>query len=266
MAQPGRPASPGFTAAQAARFRRIFRNQCAFIGASNMDVGNAVDEFGLAGKADGLTLLQNALSSTRKLTHRVARIIVAGLFLGDSGRRAERFEKQKFALTTLGGALYAYRAWDPHPAIPAFIPLEAVDRLAAHLAFGRPALRKIVSERLRTDAPAMGQAWCERVRRTPIPGTTPRILEFIELIEGLVRAEFAIEPPELMFSLGREFDILHRERPDLTRHFLRELARAHAIDARSKPRAAIAETIRGATRQMERPKKKTPTATQRRKR
>ncbi|MHB8195862.1 MAG: hypothetical protein ACYDFQ_07250 [Vulcanimicrobiaceae bacterium] len=179
--------------------------------------------------------MQNALSPARKLTHRVARIIVAGLFLGGSGCTAERFEKEKSALTRLGGAMYAYHAWDPDPAIPAFIPIEAVDRLAARLAPGRPALRKKLGQRLRAEAPAMGRAWCERVRRTPIAGTTPRIIEFIKLCEGLVRAEFAaIEQPE-MFSLGPEFGVLHRERPDLTQDFLRELARAHSIDARSKP-------------------------------
>jgi hypothetical protein len=234
----GRPASPGFTAAQAASFRRIFRNQCAFIGATNKGVGRAIDDFGIAGNADGLTVLQNALSPARKLTQRVARIIVAGLFLGDSERTAERIEKQKCALTALGGALYTYRAWNPRPAIPAFIPLDAVDRLAAQLAAGRPALRKMLSQRLRAEAPAMGRAWCERVRRTPIASTTARIIEFVELMEGLVRTEFAAsyaEPQELMFSLGPEFGVLHRERPDLTQDFLRELARAHAIDARSKP-------------------------------
>ncbi|MHB1549593.1 MAG: hypothetical protein ACYCX6_00130 [Vulcanimicrobiaceae bacterium] len=240
MGRPGRPASLGFTAAQAARFRRLFRNQRALVGASNRDIGRAINKFRIAGKADGLTVLQNALSPARKLTHRAARIIVAGLFLGDSVRTTGFFEikRRQFALSTLGGALYGDRAWDPHPAIPAFIPLDAVDSLAARLADGRPALRKILSQRLRAEAPAMGRAWCERVRRTPIAGTTPRILEFIQRIEGLVRAEFSVsnvEPPELMFSLGPEFGILHRERPDLTQDFLHELARAHHIDARSNP-------------------------------
>jgi hypothetical protein len=216
----------------------MFRNQRAFIGASNRAVGRAIDKFKIAGKADGLTVLQNALSPARKLTHRAARIIVAGLFLADRGRTAERLEKQQFALTTLGGAMFAYHAWDPHPAIPAIIPLEAIDRLAERLAPGRPALRKMLSRRLHAEAPSMGRAWCERVRRTPMAGTSPRIIEFIELIEGLVRAEFPashLEPPGLMFSLGPEFTILHRERPDVTQDFLRELARAHAIDARSNP-------------------------------
>lgn len=236
----GRPASPGFTAAQAANFRRIFRKQRDFIGASNKDVGQGIDDFRIAGEADGFTVLQNALSSARKLTHRVARIIVAGLFLGESVRITDFFEikRQQFALTTLGGALYAYRAWDPNPAIPAFIPLDAIDRLAARLAAGRPGLRKTLSQRLRAEAPAMGRAWCERIRLTPIAGSTPQIIEFIQRIEGLVRAEFAVlnvEPPEPMFSLGPEFGILHRERPDVTQDFLRELARAHHIDARSKP-------------------------------
>lgn len=134
--------------------------------------------------------------------------------------------------------MFAYHALDPQPAIPAFIPFEVIDRLVDRLAPRGPALRKRLSQTLRADAPAMGRAWCERVRRTPIAAKTPRIIEFIELIEGLVRTDFPAqldEPHGLMFSLGPEFDVLHRERPDLTEDFLRQLARAHAIDARNNP-------------------------------
>lgn len=256
IGRPGRPASPGFTQAQARKFRSIFRKECVSIGVSNTNVGRAIEDYELVGRADGLTVLQNALSPARKLTHRTARILVAGLFLaaerfekrlerlGDEfvriidGAIDLRFEKQKLALVTLGGAMYAYHAWDPDPAIPAFIPLEAIDHLAGRLAPKRPGLKKALSQKLRADAPAMARAWCERLRRTPIKGSTPQIIDFIERLERLVRAEFPspqIEPYGLLFSLGSEFEVLRRERPDLTQHFLQQLSRAHSIDARSQP-------------------------------
>ena len=234
MARLGRPASPGFTSVEASTFRRIFRSQCSNVGASHGDIGRAIDEYGLADNADGVTVVQNALAPARKLTHRTARIIVAGLFLAESVRMTQPLERQQLALTTLGGAMYAYRAWGPDPAIPAFIPLDAIDALASRLSDGRPALRKLLSRRLHAEASTFARAWCEHVRRTPITRTTSQIIAFIELSEELVRNEYGLDSSERIFTLGPEFDTLNHERPDLTRDFLHELSRAHAIDARKK--------------------------------
>lgn len=235
MGRVGRPVSLGFSTAEAIQFRRIFRQQSKLIGASNSETGDAIDRFQLGGKADGLTLLQNALSPKRKLTHRVARIIVAGLFLGKTIRDDKRSLRQQNALVALGGAMYAFKAWDPNPAIPAYIPPEVIDDLAARLAAGRRSLGKLLSKRLSEAAPAMARAWCERARRTPIKRKSAKIIETINVLEDMVRADYPApaRDEETLFSLGPEFDILHRERPELTKGFLSELNRAHSIDGRN---------------------------------
>lgn len=235
MQQLGRPKSPGFTVAQADSFRRIFSNQRASLRVPNKAISQAIDDFEIGSNADSCSLLQNAFAAKRRLTHRVARIIVAGLILADGDPIPARVEKQKLALTALGGALYAYRAWDPDPAVAAFIPFEAIESLADNLSAGRPAARRLIIQKLRAEVPAMGRAWCERMRRTPIKGATPRILELVSLMEGMVRSEitaFYPESPASSFYLGPEFDILHRERPHVTEYFLEHLARAHSIDGR----------------------------------
>ena len=212
-------------------FRRQFRIYRTSIGVTNNEIGTAIDNYCIAENSDGLTEVQNALAPQRKLTHRVARIITAGLILAGEDSPM-RNQNKRLALLVLGGAMYANRAWNSKPAVPAFIPLEAIDDLAAWLAPKSKNLRIVLSERLRSEAPAMGLAWCEHVRRTPLRGTSAQILDFVNQVESLVRTEFDGISPERVLNLGSEFEIVNRERPDLTQDFLREFARAHSIDGR----------------------------------
>lgn len=231
MTRFGRPRAPGFTTAQALQFRRIFRAQAAAASVSFTAIGEAIETANLA--VDGVAMVRNALAPSRRLTYRTARVVTVGLLLAIP---ANATRTQVLAIDALASALYHFGAF-ARRVPPAFIPKGSIDALATTLAGGGKALRAALRAKLRAQSPEMGQAWVEWMRRVPIKGNSSQIVGFIERTEKLVRAEFPApyaKAPGPTFSLGREFDVLLRERPDLMQHFLHNLNRAHSMDARSE--------------------------------
>ncbi len=254
----GRPLSSGLTDTQRARFQSLFRSQRVLLGASNVAIGAGIDAYPLAGDVDGLTIVQNALSPSRKLTYRQARIAVVGLFLSKPGRRSEierdrvraatLFAREKGAFNTLAELLYASGAWaDPRTELPVFVPLDVADKLAKRLVAAavqrglrssetkRDTLADKLSQSLHDLAPQMARSWCDFVLRTRVARKTPQAFDFVEELARVGFADCYIAPGREASAFGPEFEVLHRERPCLTAGMaMPRQSKPHLVKGKSK--------------------------------
>jgi hypothetical protein len=204
-------------------------------------------------KVAGTKEVANAMMTARKLTHRQARRLVVGLFLSESGRQSELrakvlkkkddqraraisdaalacFERERAGLGELVGLLAKFRALRlaRAPELPVFVAPEHVDKLANRLA---EAAMRVVGKRnrlavaselgkcLRESAPAMARAWCDATRQPELlRAARLGLTEAGRVTENLTKAIFReayIYQGEVP-SLSPEFDVLDRERPELT--------------------------------------------------
>lgn len=238
-----RPFEPGFSARQAKRFRTAFHRCCAYYGATQADVGNALNDAiendrlrfrTLWGNFDGIKFVANAMVKSRRLTHRVARRLVIGLLLSkpaiaESDRVAavggtDPVPDQAESLLVELGA----RRLDRPAELPIFLAPRAAEKFAKWI--GREAAKEVgvastlrgrlergLSKRLRDEAPRMVRAWSDIVLdayRQGFESISPRELRaFIESLSQSLLREAYIYPTQL--SADPEFAEFSKARPDL---------------------------------------------------
>jgi hypothetical protein len=227
--QTGRPPKSGVNAESrnAERFRREFRKWRDHCGATNRDVGIALEKHGLCGTSDGMVCVQNALTPSRKLTHEWARRLVAGLLLSAPARRPDPMcDEAPLVLLPLLVAMGAVRiAPPPPPAI--FIPYSEIasfvayiDREAAEEQLLGPKMRacltKAMTVWLQNAAPRMALAWVNATHKT-LGGKFSNERRLLDRIAGKAFGinyfdTFGVEwEPEL--------EVLLSERPELMSHY-----------------------------------------------
>jgi hypothetical protein len=228
MEHHGRPPKSGVEAEsrKAARFRREFRKWRDRCGATNRDVGIALEKHGLCGTSDGMICVQNALTPSRKLTHEWARRLVVGLLLSTPGRSRDAMtDETPGALLSLLVAVGAVRT-EP-PALPAvFIPPSEIASLVAY--FGREAakgkvlgpkmrgcLTKAMTVWLQDAAPQMARAWVNATHKA-LGGTYSNERRLLDRIAGNAFGTdyFDAFGPQQ----EPELELLYSKRPDLIFH------------------------------------------------
>lgn len=223
--QTGRPPKSGVNAESrnAERFRRAFRKWRDQYGATNREIGATLEAYGLCGKSDGTTCVQNALAPSRKLTHEWARKLVAGLLLSQSARSCDAMaDEAPAALLSVLVAIGAMRI--KPPTVPAiFMPPSEVASLVAYIdqeatkakVLGpkmRACLRKAMKAWLQSVAPQMARAWVNAADKAFRMGYSHdrRLLDKLALSsfgDDYLRALGAEQEPELK--------LLYESRPEL---------------------------------------------------
>ncbi len=237
----------GFSPREAGRFRRAFREWCDFYGATNSDVGKALNDTeelrpkpkGKAPDGDGQRAVANAMVKSRPLTHRAAiRVLVALLISEPAVDAANKLakvsvpdpvpDKARNLLVELG-ALDLNRPANP----PVFVLPRGINALARNLADGaaeaagirkgRDALAKGIAKRLRRDAPLMARDFCDTLEQHG--GTFGKRAN--PLIDRIAFELFGNDyvSARAIPSWGPAFEVLHRKRP--------ETALGHPIDVRA---------------------------------
>lgn len=233
---------PALTDEQARLFRKKFRDWRKFYGATNENIGAAIDRYSddLGARGDGTRAVTSALAGSRtRLTHRAVRRLFVALLLS---RPARAWWKKLHRMDGLlcdpiyegGMSLLSYLgaiSFVRPPAVPVFLPLAAVDELARKCTFAlfrRSRLGTEVKERkarllaraLREEAPEMTRAWCDAAQKSIRTSRESFYLHLRAYIEALAQEAMGLSyiGPAQAPPMDRELVLLDRVRPSLSRY------------------------------------------------
>ncbi|MHB8703423.1 MAG: hypothetical protein ACYC8W_04665 [Candidatus Tyrphobacter sp.] len=221
----------GLSQRKAERFRKAFRGYCNAYGATNADVGNALDTHaalrGRWAEEEAPKAVANAMLTMRKLTHRMVRRLVVALLLSEPA--LDSMEKlavdpvpdEAIDLLSELGALDRDNA--PYPA--AFILPRACSALARNLAESgaqaagirkrRDELAKGIAKRLLDDVVPMTRAFCDALEHAKAKQASTVNDSLALTLFGDAYTLSRIAPS----AWGPEFALLCRERPELALRF-----------------------------------------------
>jgi hypothetical protein len=221
---------PGFTQKQAARFRSEFRRLCRAYSVTNDAVGEGIDILDGNANSSGAKEVANAMTAARKITYRVARRLVAGLFISKPLKRIDVNEAAA-GLGDIVGLLARFGAvsLERSSHLPIFISQDKADGLAERLSGAALAVRGInknnratlaraLAAYLRENAPDMARAWCDATQQGEVLAAArldfaevQRVTESLAKVIFRERYVYQSEGP----SWGPEFGTLARECPEL---------------------------------------------------
>jgi len=218
-----RRADLGFSDKDGARFRDKFRLWREELGATNADIGAALDAHeelrGRGAEGTGARVVVNALNGSHRLTHEKARRLVVALFLTGSARISERkideespeqckerARHQRHEYTgyrELVGLLITLKAIlvGKSPALPVFIGPTSVEALAQELSafivdnptgIRKPrqaAIRSALHSFFREKGRQMARAWTDRALQLPPVRAWPTVLAEAKITHNEAQAQ-----------------------------------------------------------------------------